>query len=385
MGEGVGGGGLDGFAGFGPSYTPGQFNALFDPFNPATRSGRTAINCGLTDPEVQRAIDRGDPFLLFNYARTYLGGPDACGYVPRIIRRLAELPPEVLVPALAQLRAQQGSYYTVGFIDSLVGGIGAIGSAIGSGIGAIASNLPQIANTLAAGAGAIQAIQGRLSGMPTAVVVNPATGTPVAVPVGAMPTTMTMAQMAQAEFAAACNADPTGQCQAAIRAALAGGTGMTMPIDPSTGTPIAMAGALSGLGGLARSALMNPSVIAALRAVGLGGLIGAGEAGVSALLSAAGGGSAGVRGPLLMDWPAGTSYPRGIVLRAPDKPEKRYRSAGAPLLLSGDIAAVRRVRKAAGRAGRGRRRSRAPQVLALGPGVRNVCGSCLSAPCGCSK
>lgn len=269
---------------------------------------------------------------------------------------------------IAQLERRAG----VSFISDLIGGIG-------SAVGTVAANLPTIANTIASTTGAIQAIQQSLSGSPTQVVINPSTGSPM--PAGMM-------LDAQAQFAAACNADPTGQCQAAIAAALQGGGSMTMPINPNTGTPIAMAGALSGLTGLGRQALMNPTVINALRAVGLGALVGAGEAGVSALIDGAiGGGSVGARGPLLMAWPAMTAYPRGIVLRAPDKPEKRYRSAGAALLLSGDVAAVRRVTKAASRARRGRRRSSAssrPMVMMLpSSGTANVCGSCLTAPCGC--
>lgn len=248
---------------------------------------------------------------------------------------------------------------------------------IGGAIGSVVTNLPTIANTVAGAAQSIQAIQASLGGMPTMVAgINPATGSSGGVqgPV-----------WTQEAFAAACNADPTGQCQAAIAAALGGGGGMTMPgMNVTTGSPI-QAGVLGPL-------ISNPAVQQALRALGLGALIGAGTeavgaigGGIAGLLG--GGSSAGATGPLLMNWPAATPLPRSIVLRAPDKPEKRYRTVGAPLLSSGDVAAVRRVQKAASRArkGRGRRSSaRQPQVIQIGGGTHHVCGKCLSSPCGCS-
>lgn len=283
---------------------------------------------------------------------------DPCGLVPLIDARIA------------QLQANGG---TMGFGDFLLDNVI---KPIGGAIGTVVQNLPQIANTVAGAAQSIQAIQATLGGMPTAVAgINPATGSTGAVQ-GPMWT--------QEAFTAACRADPTGQCQAAIAAALQGGSGMTMPgMNPTTGSPI-QAGVLGPL-------ISNPAVQQALRALGLGALIGAGTEAVGAIGSGiagliGGGSSAGATGPLLMNWPAATPLPRSIVLRAPDKPEKRYRTVGAPLLSSGDVSAVRRVQRAASRArkGRGRRSPRAPQVIQIGSGqTHHVCGSCLSSPCGC--
>ena len=154
---------------------------------------------------------------------------------------------------------------------------------------------------------------------------------------------------------------------------------MTMPINPMTGAPVQIQTA-----GLLDSALRNPQVISVLKSLGFGALVAGGEAlasGVAGLLS--GGGGATASGPLLMAWPAGTRYPRSLVLRAPDQPEKRFRSVGAPLLMSGDVSAVRRVTKAAARArkGRGRRSPSRQPVYALQAGSHNVCGSCLTSPC----
>lgn len=249
---------------------------------------------------------------------------------------------------------------TLSFIGDLIGGIG-------DGIKAVVTNLPTIAQGVAQVTGSIQSIQGSLSGMPP-VAVNPNTGTP-----------MSGGDAAQMAFAQACNADPTGQCQAAIRAALQGGGAMTMPINPMTGAPVQIQTA-----GLLDSALRNPQVISVLKSLGFGALVAGGEAlasGVAGLLS--GGGGATASGPLLMAWPAGTRYPRSLVLRAPDQPEKRFRSVGAPLLMSGDVSAVRRVTKAAARArkGRGRRSPSRQPVYALQAGSHNVCGSCLTSPC----
>jgi hypothetical protein len=133
--------------------------------------------------------------------------------------------------------------------------------------------------------------------------------------------------------------------------------------------------------------LADPRVRAIATALGIGGALELGGAAATALVGG-GGISAMQAGPLVMPWPAGMRYPRGIVLRAPDRPEKRYRTQGATLLSSGDVAAVRRVTKAASRARRGRRRSSARTVVVSTPAigaVRNVCGSCLSAPCSCAR
>lgn len=278
----------------------------------------------------------------------------------------------------------------VSFIGDLIGGIGdGLKSAVTT-IGGLANDvitvLPTVAKTIATGAQAVQQIQTAIRGPMTEramIAINPNTGMPYT--------------QSELEFISFCTADPEG-CDRLIAsnsgffpASFGGEAAMTMPINPSTGSPmIQMAGVGSALSTLARQALMNPQVAAGLRALGFGALVGAGEAGVQALIGGVSGGGAasasGASGPLLMDYPAGTRYPRSIVLRAPDKPEKRYRSEGVAILRSGDIAAVRRVQKAASRARKGRRRSySARPVLQIGGGngVHHVCGSCLSAPCQC--
>lgn len=295
-------------------------------------------------------------------------------------------------PGVAQLTARDVRAMASGggmsFIGDLIGGIGDAAKTVVVAAGEAVQALPTIAEAIAVGRMGIEAIQGAVQGRPVAI--STTTGSPMPMPMAMAPAD------AQAQFVAACNADPTGQCQAAIRAALAGGRmngNGGMSINPTTGSPmlaagVTEAGALSALRGLASS----PGGAAALRALGFGALVAGGEAlvegaasGVGALF---GGGGQMVRGPLLMAWPAQTPYPRGIVLRAPDKPEKRFRTVGAPLLSSGDVAAVRRVQRAAGRArkGRGRRATgRQPNVVYL-PGAaatHHVCGGCMTSPCAC--
>lgn len=346
MGEGNFGFSIDYFGAFGPSGLGGF--GLPNPFDAA--SGRTGVNCGLTDPEIARALQSGDLLLLRRLRQAYAG--TACGYEPRLDAAIAAL---------------EGATQ-MGFIDSLIGGIGAVGMAIGDIFTGVVGAAPTIVQGVQSVQNAINTIQGDPV---MSVTVNPNTGSP-----------MTGAASAQMQFAMACNADPTGQCQAAIRAALSG-----MGSNPITGSPmmpgVNQAGVVGSLGSLATRAAMDPRLRALLSAFGIGGAIAVGEAAVGAIT---GGGSAMVpQGPLLIPWPPNTPYPRGIVLRADDKPEKRYRSEGAALLRSGDVAAVRRVAKAASRArrGRGRRSSSRPTVMMLPGGTANVCGSCLTAPCGC--
>jgi len=346
MGEGILGFDLPGGGDFGPSGY--GFFGLPDPFQRA--GGRTAVNCSLTDNEVARVLQSGDLLQLRRLREVFRN--TFCGYEPRIDAAIAAL---------------EGATQ-MGFIDSLIGGIGAVGDAIGDVFTGVVAAAPTIAQGVQVVSNAINAIQGDPV---MSVTVNPNTGSP-----------MTGAASAQMQFAMACNADPTGQCQAAIRAALSG-----MGANPITGSPmmpgVNQAGVVGSLGSLATRAAMDPRLRALLSAFGIGGAIAVGEAAVGAIT---GGGSAMVpQGPLLIPWPANTPYPRGIVLRADDKPEKRYRSEGAALLRSGDVAAVRRVAKAASRArrGRGRRSSSRPTVMMLPGGTANVCGSCLTAPCGC--
>lgn len=313
-------------------------------------------NVGATDPRKRALFD-----------------PTSLSYVDSLFLRFQEMS-----DLIAQLEAGN-----VSFIGDLIGGIGDVIKKIPTVVQQIPGVIQQAVPIIGAVGDVVQAIRSA-TGTPVEMMaqgpswINPQTGLPYT--------------QQEVEFIAACNANPSGCAQLIAQNTFGlGGGGMTMPINPTTGSPMMLeAGIAGGLGALARQALMNPSVQAGLRALGFGALIGAGEAGVNALVGGAasaltaGGSAAGVSGPLLMNWPAATSYPRGIVLRAPDKPEKRYRSEGAALLRSGDVAAVRRVQKAATRARRGRRRGAAPrQVLVLPNGQHHVCGSCLSSPCSC--
>lgn len=287
---------------------------------------------------------------------------DPCGFLPRAqaaLERMGVTWQQVFVETgLGELvqRLQGSGGSSMGLVDDLLGAA----STIFTGV---KNNLPTILDI------------GRAIG-----VINPNTGSPMAMPAGGMP----MVGDGLDAFRAQCAATPG--CQESLAAQLSG-----QAINPNTGSPIPFTGAGLGLqlGGVATGAsslltraLADPRVRSTLSALGFGGLIAGGEAAVGALLSSGSGISA--TGPLLMQWPAQTAYPRGIVLRAPDKPEKRYRTRGASLLDSGDIAATRRVVKAAGRARKGRRRSSPRQSMIMLPSSTvSVCGACRTGPCAC--
>lgn len=178
---------------------------------------------------------------------------------------------------------------------------------------------------------------------------------------------------APGSFQAACAADPTGQCQAAIWAALQGTVAPTMggvmnedAMLAALGFPPALIMALKNIPGAVGRLLGSP---AGQIAIGVGGGI-AGTALGGALI----GGGMGMRLPRRIQVPDG----RGGV--------REYVSRGRPVLYSGDITAARRVRKVAARARRTspRRRSVGQTVIALQAGAtHNVCGKCLTSPCAC--
>lgn len=255
---------------------------------------------------------------------------------PQQLNALRGGPPTPMAPAGGEM----------GLVEDLLGGVTGV-------LNTVQMNLPTIA-TVAQLLGI-----GPQNGAMTPPI-NPSTGSP-------MPAMAAMASGSEA-FLAACAAQPG--CMDRLRMELAAMNGTTGSLDLNA----------AGIGG----ALSNPTLINLLRGLGLGAVVGAG----SEIVGGAGSAIANLftsnpragQGPLVMAWAAGTPYPRGIVLRAPDRPEKRYRTQGATLLSGGDVAAAKRVRKAAGRARRGTRRS-PRNVTPIGISAHSVCGKCLTSPC----
>lgn len=280
----------------------------------------------------------------------------------------------------------------VSFIGDLIGGIG---ETIRSGVQA----LPGIVQGAAVIGQGIRDIRTVFSGGVPMMASMTATG---GIPMP-MPAPMGMAgggdQLSQyaAKLLESCGSAPSDACAADFNARLAAfvaasSGGGIMGVNPTTGSPMAGGPMEAGIGGVSLDALrrlaMTPGGMAALRALGLGALVTGAEAAGTAIGNFFTGGSGamgGSQGPLLMEWPAMTRYPRSIVLRAPDKPEKRYRSEGTALLRSGDVAALRRVQRAASRARRRRGPTRrvSQPIYALPSSTHHVCGSCLTAPCNC--
>lgn len=201
---------------------------------------------------------------------------------------------------------------------------------------------------------------------------------PVQGPVWTMPAMLPMSMTASMNgnsdpwpsFNAACMAQPG--CTQALAAALSGMT-------PAGGAMATMNGAMNGGVDAQLAALgFPPAVIQAVKSVpglaqrflgplvGLGGGLALG-AGVDAL--------------------TGTGkLPRSVFLTSPSGRQVEYKSRGRPILYSGDLAALKRVRRAASRAGRGRRRTgtRLAQIVAMPMTTHHApCGKCLSSPCSC--
>ena len=129
-----------------------------------------------------------------------------------------------------------------------------------------------------------------------------------------------------------------------------------------------------------------PALIMALRAVpgAIGRILGS-PAGQIAI--GVGSGLAGAAaGQALVAPSMGMRLPRRLQIPDGRGGVREYVSRGRPVLYSGDISAAKRVRRVASRARRTspRRRSLGQQVIALQGGVHNVCGKCLSSPCGCN-
>lgn len=270
----------------------------------------------------------------------------------------------------------------MGFFDDVST---ALGGLVKTATGALGAALPAVA-------GAVGAIR---------MIINPNTGGMMPMPIQgpAWPPDIAMQVMAGGvapmmsstpnyfegllrecgSYTGACADDFNRRLIAFSNAVNMGGAG-GMAMNASTGSfEINQAGAASAISQLLR----NPTVRQIATGLGIGVAADAAIDTVAGLLGM-GGGAMARSGPFLMNWPAGTPYPRSITLRAPDKPEKRFRSRGAAILDSGDVTAVRRVQKAASRARKGRRRASSRPMMLVAGGTRAVCGSCLTAPCACN-
>lgn len=253
----------------------------------------------------------------------------------------------------------------MGFLDVLNG----IGTTIGQTIGSVVGAIPTIVQTVGAVTTGINQVQAILNGGSSggAVAMGGVT-MPMQAPASSMVNgnTNTAGVMA---FQQACSADPA--CTAAIVAALQGGQMPAMMNGSSGMNEDAMLAALGFPPALIMQLRMIPGAIARVLgsvpgqlAVGVaGGLAG------TALGTAVAGMGTGMRLPRRIQVPDG----RGGV--------REYVSRGRPVLYSGDLSSVRRVRKVAQRIPRTRRVRRPLMITA---GTANVCGKCLTAPCGCN-
>lgn len=276
---------------------------------------------------------------------------------------------------------EQGA--TMGFIDDVLGGLGSIGKSVLTGVGgavggAIGQGIQKIIMQINPDTGSMQAMPVQGPAWPPDIARMVQMGLPAA----AMSTTPNYFDELLRQcggYTGACADDFNRRLIAFSNAVNGQASGMAMAMNPTTGSmQLTEAGVVGGLTKL----LQNPTVRQI--ASGLGLALGSEFAVDAASALLGGGGAVAKSGPFLMAWPAGTAYPRSITLRAPDKPEKKFRTTGAPLLSSGDVTAVRRVQKAASRARRGRgRRSSSPRTMMVVAGTRNVCGDCLTAPCAC--
>jgi len=325
-------------------------------FDPGAR--RTAINCSLGANDIASTARYG-PEALYNYARVRMAYSG--------IRNQPCPEADLLRAAVA---ATGGD---VGFLDSIIGGVGRV---LGTVVD-VARAIPTIAPVVINAAQAVQATQAVLNGSS-----NPAPTQSV------MPAAMAAAMMAasggsatqgsaeQAAFAAACRTDPA--CTAAIWAALQGGnvTPSMMNGSDTTEAQLAAAGLPPALVMALRSG--GQSALNALRSLvpglAIGGATAVGLEALTGLLPSAGG--------------AATKFPRALFLPDPRTGQQReYRYIGRPLLYSKDLTAVRRVQRLAKRAGRGRRRSSsgsATKIMMLGAGGSVSCGKCGNGSCsGC--
>lgn len=269
----------------------------------------------------------------------------------------------------AELDALAERARPMGFLDTLIGGIEAVGGAIGA-----------IVPAIGAGAAAVRATQCVINGRncPTTApeAMTPAQAAQMMAAGGGA---ATQGSAEQEAFANACRMDPA--CTAAIWAALQGG-GMT---------PGMMNGSTSG-GNVTEADLLQAGVPAAL----IMALRGGGQAALNALRGLLPGVALGVGAAVgteaitgLLPSAAGPKFPRSIFLPDPKTGGQReYKYRGRPVLYSGDIAATRRVVKVAKRAraarGSSRRQSKAMQIMMLPANGVTACGKCGNGACsGC--
>lgn len=344
MGEGTFGFDLPGI---GPIGGYGGFG-LPDAFAPG--SGKTAVNCALGDADV-RNVSRYGVDALYNYAR--------------VVKRYGGLrygPPCFLGEKLQAAIVAAGG--DVGFLDVLNG----IGTTIGGVLEGAVAAIPGIVDVTRTVVGGVRAVQDVINGGTGGGAVM--SGTTMQAPSASMMNGNTNLS-GQAAFEMACRADPA--CTSAVWAALQGGQVAPMmngsaPMNEDAmlaalGFPPALIMQLRSIPGAIGRILGSP---AGQIAVGVGGGLVGTAIGTAAL---SGGMSMGMRLPRRIQVPDG----KGGV--------REYVSRGRPILYSGDISAVRRVRKIAARVPRPRR-SR-PRPLLISGGTANVCGKCLTAPCAC--
>lgn len=254
----------------------------------------------------------------------------------------------------------------MGFLDVING--------IGGAIGTILQTGSTVLQTVATGAGALATVlNGSTGGAPG----NPVQGPmlpPMQAPAAAMVNGNTSASGAAA-FQMACSADPA--CTAAIVAALQGGQSMPMMNGSAPMNEDVMLAALGFPPALIMQLRMIPGAIGRILgspagqiAVGVGGGLVGTALGTAAL---SGGMSA-----------MGMRLPRRIQVSDGKGGVREYVSRGRPILYSGDISAVKRVGKVAARMPRRRRARPKPGVMMITSGSANVCGKCLTAPCGCN-
>ena len=178
----------------------------------------------------------------------------------------------------------------------------------------------------------------------------------------------------------------SGSSPTFANAVLAGGqgglpamqTGMMMVVNPDTGSLVQQfAGALGGIINAARGSA---------GAVLGGAAGGAALEGASSLLgSLFGAGGGGFLGPVPRDPVTGRRLSSVTFMDERTGRPVIYKSQGACVLSSADLAGSRRTQRVARRAARGRRRQARLPPIGAGVPMRShvVCGGCLTSPCGC--
>lgn len=288
--------------------------------------------------------------------------------VPEVCEGATAAALRYIVPAQDELdRELIGKAATMGFLDVLNG--------IGGTIGTILQTGSTILTGVGTAAGALATvINGSTGGAPG----NPVQGP--ALPPGFMQpqapaqamvngNTSTSGQMA---FQMACAADPA--CTAAIVAALQGGQMAPMMNGSAVMNEDVMLAALGFPPALIMQLKQIPGAIGRILGSPAGQIaVGTGIGTAIGALTTGGGMGAAM----------GARLPRRIQISDGKGGVREYVSRGRPLLYSGDISAVARVRRVAQRVPKGRRRPRqGPLVISAGGnGTHNVCSKCLTSPC----